>query len=114
VVYDPTGSANVTGGGWIDGYYDNKAHFAFNAQLQNGAVVGTFKYSDGTEVFDEVPVTWLIIESATAARFGGTGWNAYVEDNGQPGKDSDYLQVKRTSSEYDHGGYLGGGNIKIH
>jgi hypothetical protein len=114
IVANTDSSAWLSGGGWIQGYYDDKAFFNMNPKYKGGLLEGKFSYSDGDFILTDDIVNWLSFVGDNEAYFGGTGWIAYVEDNGEPGKQVDILRVYFSDGSYDFQDTLGGGNIQAH
>jgi hypothetical protein len=120
----------VTGGGCeipID--HKKKATFGFVAQNKSGEVKGSLQFTDHAE---EMKVHSESIDSDSLtfglnnATFTGTArvdnvsgctFEAYVEDNGEPGKDKDIFAINITGPDgftYSAKGTLTGGNIQLH
>lgn len=131
----------ATGGGWIVPP-PNKGTFGFVAGFKNGGdnPRGNLQYNDHTndiKVHAEDVLYYHCGEFDNSRVFGGharvnqeSGWcyQVYVQDNGEPGKDTDFLSIflwppsthcpttghPPTPSSYAAGNYLGGGNIQLH
>jgi len=120
----------VTGGGQIEiplpCFKTGKASFGFNIVYQEGdpAPTGELQYVDHTTkmIVHSHNMTSLVVSSdKTKATFtgectingiGGFTFKAYVEDNGEPGK-NDIFKIT-LSDGYSAGGILLNGNIQIH
>jgi len=134
----------TTGGGWVQPP-PNKGTFGFVAGYKNGGTVprGNFEYQDHTSGMNvhALDVTYYKCGDFDNSRiFGGDArvndvsgfcYKAYVQDNGEPGKDTDYFAMwewtapptgcptdgsgpPSGTSYYATGNYLGGGNIQLH
>ena len=116
----------VTGGGQIALSPKAKASFGFNVMYQEGepAPKGELQYVDhatGMIVHSHDMTSLVVSPDKTKATFEGTctidgvsgfTFAAYVEDNGEPGK-NDVFKIT-LSTGYSAGGTLLNGNIQIH
>jgi hypothetical protein len=116
----------VTGGGWImpSGAKDT---FGVAGGIKNGALWGHLTYIDhGTGMkVKGTGVTAYVVVDATTRRIDGNAeingqsgytYQAYVSDNGEPGRNTDTFDI-RLSTGYTAKGYLAdvaGGNIQLH
>ena len=135
VVYDPDGGF-ATGGGWIlpDGEStlpDGRANFGFVAKYKKDVSTGNleFQYQDADINLKSMTIDWLTI-SSNKAIFQGTGtinneglytFRVKAEDNGDPGVDVDFFDIKiwegiDTEADPVHKAKntISGGNIVVH
>ncbi|HEY8110248.1 MAG TPA: choice-of-anchor P family protein [Candidatus Nitrosotenuis sp.] len=132
----------TTGGGWVKPP-PNKGTFGFVAGYKNGGdnPRGNFEYHDHTidiNVHSEDVLYYNCGSFDNSRVFGGHAlvnhssgycYQVYVQDNGEPGKDTDYFamwlwspptdcptdgSIPSGTPVYAVGNYLGGGNIQIH
>ena len=133
----------TTGGGWVQPP-PNKGTFGFVAGYKNGGTNprGNFEYHDHNNGMNvhALDVAYYKCGDFDKSRiFGGDArvnnvsgycYKAYVQDNGEPGKNTDYFAVwvwasstgcptdgsgpPAGTSYYATGNYLGGGNIQLH
>jgi hypothetical protein len=131
----------TTGGGWVKPP-PNKGTFGFVAGYKNGGdnPRGNFQYHDHTikmNVHAEDVLYYNCGEFDNSRVFGGHArvngesgfcYQVYVQDNGEPGKNTDYFAMfvwdpsspcpsdthPPTPAIYATGNYLGGGNIQLH
>lgn len=129
----PMTPGKVTGGGQIEAPDQtgnkkkvDKASFGFNVVYEEGypAPKGELEYLDhakGMNVHAHDMTKLVVSADKTHAWFEGTctidgvsghTFEAYVEDNNEPGKD-DWFEITLSNS-YTAGGELLGGNIQIH
>jgi PKD repeat protein len=125
--------APVSGGGCqIESVYDSKekAHFNFEVQYRDGEPTGSFHLIDhGNTTIPKLRVHSDSISTLTIsgnnATFNGTAtvngtrgysFTAYVEDNGEPGKNNDKFAITITGPggfAYSPYGELKAGNIQV-
>jgi len=132
----------TTGGGWVVPP-PNKGTFGFVAGYKNGGTNprGQFEYHDHTSDLNVHSLQVLYYNCGpydNSRVFGGWAevnhvsgycYQVYVQDNGEPGKGTDYFamwvwapptdcpsdgSVPSGTPFYATGNYLGGGNIEIH
>lgn len=134
----------TTGGGWVQPP-PNKGTFGFVAGYKNGGPDprGNFEYHDhtsGMNVHAEDVAYYKCGDFDNSRIFGGDAsvnnadgfcYKVYVQDNGEPGKNTDYFAMWEWAAPstgcptdgsgppsgtpyYATGNYLGGGNIEIH
>lgn len=132
----------TTGGGWVMPP-PNKGTFGFVAGYKNGGdnPRGNLEYHDHTSdmnVHSEDVMYYNCGSYDNSRVFGGHAlvnhvsgycYQVYVQDNGEPGKDTDYFamwiwspptdcpsdgSIPTGTPVYAVGNYLGGGNIQIH
>ncbi len=132
----------TTGGGWVKPP-PNKGTFGFVAGYKNGGdnPRGNFEYHDHTidiNVHAENVLYYNCGEFDNSRVFGGQArvnqvsgycYQVYVQDNGEPGKNTDYFamwlwspptdcpidgSIPSGTPVYAVGNYLGGGNIQLH
>ncbi|MGI0088471.1 MAG: choice-of-anchor P family protein [Nitrosotalea sp.] len=134
----------TTGGGWVQPP-PNKGTFGFVAGYKNGGTDprGNFEYQDHTSGMNvhALDVAYYKCGDFDNSRiFGGDArvngdsgycYKVYVQDNGEPGKNTDYFAMWEWAapasgcptdgsgppsgvSYYSTGNYLGGGNIQLH
>jgi len=133
----------VTGGGWVNPP-PNKGTFGFVAGYKNGGPDprGNFEYHDHTiemNVHAEDVQYYNCGNYDNSRVFGGDAeinhasgycYQVYAQDNGEPGKDTDYFamwiwnapatgcpadgSIPSGTPVYAVGNYLGGGNIQLH
>lgn len=132
----------TTGGGWVKPP-PNKGTFGFVAGYKNGGdnPRGNLEYHDHTSKINihSEDVLYYNCGSYDNSRvFGGNAkvnhesgycYQVYVQDNGEPGKQTDYFamwiwdsptgcpsdgSIPSGTSVYAVGNYLGGGNIQLH
>jgi len=133
----------TTGGGWVKPP-PNKGTFGFVAGYKNGGTNprGNLEYHDHTSAINvhSQDVLYYNCGNYDNSRvFGGDAlvnhvsgycYQVYVQDNGEPGKDTDYFalwlwttpptgcpsdgSIPSGTPVYAVGNYLGGGNIEIH
>jgi hypothetical protein len=133
----------TTGGGWVQPP-PNKGTFGFVAGYKNGGPDprGNLEYHDHTidmNVHSEDVLYYNCGNYDNSRVFGGNAevnhvsgycYQAYVQDNGEPGKDTDYYamwiwnapatgcpsdgSIPDGTPVYAVGNYLGGGNIQLH
>jgi hypothetical protein len=132
----------TTGGGWVKPP-PNKGTFGFVAGYKNGGENprGNFEYHDhtsDTNVHAQDVLYYNCGEFDNSRVFGGHAlvdhnsgycYQVYVQDNGEPGKDTDYFamwlwspptdcpsdgSIPSGTPVYATGNYLGGGNIQLH
>jgi hypothetical protein len=134
----------TTGGGWVQPP-PNKGTFGFVAGYKNGGTNprGNFEYHDHTIGMNvhALDVAYYKCGNFDNSRiFGGDArvnnvsgfcYKVYVQDNGDPGKNTDYFAMwewtapptgcptdgsgpPAGTSYYATGNYLGGGNIQLH
>src|SRR3989454_7554705 len=113
----------VTGGGWIP-TGEAKANLGFVAGYKSGEtdLSGNFNFMDhgskmhvksvSIETYGGEGIWREFSGPATIDGVGGYRFDAYVEDNGEPGH-GDFFRVT-LSTGYRAEGYLAGGNIQIH
>ena len=124
-VTTPGCEIKITNGGWIIAMNGDRASFGGNAKAdEDGNVTGQEEYQDhgpATPFNLHGNVLVIVCRSATSATiFGeatidGSGSQTYridVEDNGEPGKDTDRYRMQVNG--YDSGSQLlRGGNVQI-
>ena len=133
----------TTGGGWVQPP-PNKGTFGFVAGYKNGGTNprGNFEYHDHNNGMNvhALDVAYYKCGNFDNSRiFGGDArvnnvsgycYKVYVQDNGEPGKNTDYFAMWEWASStgcptdgsgppagtpyYATGNYLGGGNIQLH
>lgn len=133
----------MTGGGWVQPP-PNKGTFGFVAGYKNGGTNprGELEYQDHTSGMDvhSLDVQYYNCGQYDNSRvFGGNAevnhvsgycYQVYAQDNGEPGKDTDYYSmwlwtapsggcpsdgsIPSGTPVYAVGNYLGGGNIQLH
>ena len=133
----------TTGGGWVNPP-PNKGTFGFVAGYKNGGTDprGNLEYHDHTSDLNVHALDVLYYNCGNfdnSRVFGGDTevnhvsgycYQAYVQDNGEPGKDTDYFamwiwtapatgcpsdgSIPTGTPIYAVGNYLGGGNIQLH
>lgn len=132
----------TTGGGWVKPP-PNKGTFGFVAGYKNGGdnPRGNFEYHDHTidiNVHAQDVLYYNCGSFDNSRVFGGHAlvnhdsgycYQVYVQDNGEPGKDTDYFamwlwgpqtdcpsdgSIPSGTPFYAVGNYLGGGNIQLH
>lgn len=114
----------VTGGGWIQGPFGDKATFGVSGGIKHDKFWGQLSYNDhrknGMKVKSTSVTAYIVLSPVTrqiegVARVNGKGSFTYkvvVVDNGEPGRnDSFSLDV---SGGYHASGTLMGGNIQLH
>lgn len=118
----------VTGGGWIEGFFDAKSHkeckatFGVSGGIKNGEFWGQLSYNDhdGVKVKSTSVTDYIVIDSVTRkiegiAKINGKGSFTYtvvVVDNGEPGRNDSFSL--NLSNGYSASGKLIGGNIQLH
>ena len=118
-----TPGAKVTGGGWIV-VPDGKATFGLTAKTNaSGNPSGNLTYQDHAQnrTVKSTAITAVIVNgncarilgTATVNGTGSFGFDVFVCDNGEPGKDADTFTIDM-SDGYTATGTLGGGNIQLH
>ena len=116
----PPPSGKVTGGGQIN-VANGKGTFGFNAKQDGGVGSGHLNYMNhATGAHLDCIVTVVTELTPTTAEFSGTcsanstasSFMAEVEDNGEPGKNSDRFVI--TYGVVTEGGTIKSGNIQIH
>ncbi len=135
----PNDATKTTGGGWLAATDGKKINFGFNAKQESAGFSGNLQLNDkGTDVkIHLTDVTTLgavngscggISAGPNALEFSGTGtyngsaaaFRVCVEDNGEPGKDSDRFVLMCTAGcGYSTSGrtadaVIDGGNLQVH
>lgn len=118
----------ITGGGWISITGDPKATFGIAGQYPDSksSAQGNVEYQDHKANLNVKSIqintvaTSLDKKKGTItglAQVNGNGsypFVVYVEDNGEPGKDTDVFKIDIPTYPYSNGTTLNSGNIQIH
>jgi hypothetical protein len=118
-----TPNAKVTGGGWVT-VPNGKGTFGLTAKTDSsGSPSGNLTYQDHPQnrTVKSTAITAVVVSgncarilgTATVNGAGSFGFDVFVCDNGEPGKNSDTFTIQM-SDGYTAGGTLGGGNIQLH
>lgn len=99
--------------------FENKGRGGFNVQSTDGQVKGELEFHAGRFNYHAHDLFFLrVSEDCTVATFSGVSeegvpFEAYVEDNGEPGRD-DIFRITIGGVVMNGDGALTGGNIQIH